>query len=262
MLLPLLCWAESDPVDSLRQVVSKTTGVERIESLRALSEVLENESYEAAREAAQEAVNLARELEDQRQLGLSLSNLAIIQDIFSRYSQALVAFREAAVLLADKGKADEIANNDIYMGMTYHHMGQADSALKYCSRGSESFFHLKDSLGYSESLNNLALIQKEAGEYTESSTHFFKALDWAPKNHKSHIVGNIGILFLELQEGEKALDYFHQCYALERAKNSRVDIGYTLGYLGGAHYMLRNADSALYYFQMAHLKIPIIGLSK
>ncbi|MFK7924634.1 MAG: tetratricopeptide repeat protein [Bacteroidia bacterium] len=175
-----------------------TTGVERILTLRALSEALENESYDEARTAAQEAVNLSRELEDEQQLGLSLSNLAIIHDMFARYTKALAAFREAASLLADKGKASEIANNDIYMGMAYHHLGQTDSALKYCTQGREQFFALKDSLGYSESLNNLALIQKESGAYTESSNNFYKALNWAPQNYKSHIVSNIRILFMEL----------------------------------------------------------------
>lgn len=252
LLLPLICLGEVSPIDSLRQVVEETTGVERIVTLRALSEALENESYDKARTAAQEAVKLSRELEDEYQLGLSLSNLAIIHDVFARYSKALEAFREAASLLADKGKADEIANNDIYMGMAYHHLGQTDSALKYCTQGSEQFLRLNDSLGYSESLNSLSLIQKETGAYTESSTNFYKALDWAPQNHKSHIVGNIGMLFMELQEGEKALGYFHQCYALELAKNSRIDIGYTLGYLGAAHYMLHDADSALYYFRKAY----------
>ncbi len=250
MLLPSLCWG--DTVDSLRQVVEQSTGVERIESLRALSEALENESFEAAREASQEAVNLSRELENNHQLGLSLSNLAIQYDLFGRYSKALKAFREAASLLKQYGKADEIANNDIYMGMAFHHLGVADSSRIYCERGRDSFFELKDSLGYSESLNSLGLIQKESGEYTESTNSFYKALDWAPKNHKSHIVGNIGVLFFELQEGEKALDYFRQCYALELAKDARIDIGYTLGYLGAAHYSLRNADSALYYFRKAY----------
>ncbi|MFK7924635.1 MAG: hypothetical protein AB8H47_21945 [Bacteroidia bacterium] len=48
------------------------------------------------------------------------------------------------------------------------------------------------------------------------------------------------------------MDYLHQCYALELAKDSRVDIGYTLGYLGAAHYMLRDADSARYYFRKVY----------
>ncbi|MEL6652338.1 MAG: hypothetical protein AAFQ87_16170, partial [Bacteroidota bacterium] len=243
--------AQSSLADSLRERITQLEGVAKIEALRDLSEALENDSYEAALKAAQEAVLLSRELDDPRQLGVSLSNLAIIHDLFARYPKALDAFREAADLLPIHGQPKEIANNYIYMGMGYFHIGEVDSGLKYVQAGKEQFAVLKDSLGYSESLNSLGLIQQGSGAYTEATNSFFEAIKWAPRNHKSHIIGNIGILFMQLQEHEKALEYFHQCYTLEKQKNARIDIGYTLGYIGTAHYYMRQLDSAKHYYQQA-----------
>ncbi|MEM7372085.1 MAG: tetratricopeptide repeat protein [Bacteroidota bacterium] len=252
LFLPFSLFAEQWSVDSLQNRLSQTEGPEKIRTLRVLSEALENEGYEVAIEAAEAAVKLGRELNDVLELGLSLTNRGIIQDMFGRYGDAMDSFVEAKTLLEQKGSMSAQANNLYYLGMAYFHLGKNERALSLCEEALGMFRSVQDSAGLAENLNGIGLIYQTQEEYGKSSEVFFQALDYAATSKQSHILGNIGINFLKLNEFEQALSYFRECYQLEKAQQKKVDLAYTLNYLGGVHYQMLEFDSAVYYFRTAY----------
>ncbi|MFK7973156.1 MAG: tetratricopeptide repeat protein [Bacteroidia bacterium] len=251
-LIPAFLHSDDSIKDSLEQRLATTTGIEQIQTWRALSEALENDGYEASRGAAMKAVMLAKAIENTKETGLSLSNLAIIEDMFARYQAALRHFEEAHPLLKKAADPSEQATNRYNWGMAHYHLGDNATGLDFCNESLELYMSVQDSAGVAENLNGIGLILQAQGKFAESSKSYFKALNWAQESKKSNIIGNIGILLFHMGEVEKALEYFRQCYALEKAKNAKVDMGYTLTYLAGGHYQSLNFDSAEHYYRAAY----------
>lgn len=252
LLSPLFLLAEQLSKDSLQNRLSQVEDLEQVRTLRALSEAIENEGYEAAMQVAQEAVDLAKKLGDERELGLSLNNKGILQDMFGRFKDATQSFIQAQDLLEIAGEVSEQANNIYYLGMAHHHLDKKDSAMVYCQKALAMFQSVNDSAGLSETLNGIGIIHQSLNEFEESLQVFFEALDYAKNSKQSHILGNIGISFLQIKEFDQALSYFRQCYEQEMAQQNMVDLGYTLNYLGSAHFYMQQYDSAAYYFRIAY----------
>ena len=252
LILSGVLFATDQHVDSLTKRLEVVSGIEKVQTLRALSEALENEGFDDAKVVAEEAIELARSLDNDHELGLSLSNYGIMKDRFGRFSEALIDFLQAKVLLEETGTKSEIATNLYNMGMCYFHLGKGEKGLDICRESLEIFIGEQDSAGVYENLNGIGLIQQEIGGFEEASQAFFQALDWAGNREKSHILGNIGILFFHMNELEKAIDYFQQCYALELAAGAKTDLGYTLTYIASGHYQTRGFDSAVHYFRKSY----------
>jgi len=135
----------------------------------------------------------------------------------------------------------------------YYNRGIYDSAIFYY----ENSYHLANRLGLVEekcsSLKEIGGLYELKGEYPKALEFLFKALDLADQNDfiklKASININIGIVYFNLRNSDKAIFHYNKALQIAELENDTILIIKALNNLGNATMtLLNNAIEAEEYF--------------
>ena len=150
-----------------------------------------------------------------------------------------------------------IAKAYSYLGDYYAQMYNSDSTNFYYSKAEKFYKLLKNKIKLAETLTSKAIFQSNIKDYSGSEKSVFEVLQILDKNDKDskyNCYNLLGVIYGELNEYKKALEYHNK--ALDIFKNDKSDdvLCYTLYSLNNIGLIYQNKKEykkSLFYFQKA-----------
>lgn len=143
---------------------------------------------------------------------------------------------------------------EVIQGNYYYEKNESSPQAYYHYQLAQRFFNRsKDSLSMAKNYLRIAILEKNGRDFFRSKESSFLALPYAggDKRIQSSIYNNLGIVYDELGDLKKSLQYHHHSLSLRRELNlPRLEIQ-TLNNIGTAYKDHRNYKKAESYYQKA-----------
>ena len=170
--------------------------------------------------AAEKALKIARELDDQDKIQQSLILLGFNSFLMSDYQKALGYFQQ--IIQSDQ-YPHYTASADEGIGMVMLKLNQNEKALHYFQTALE----IREKSGKMKSIqqvyNNIANCYRSLGDFRKSEDYFSKSLEIATSRKDETvtaiILNNLGELYREQNKYDQALDYYRKAYDLHNNLN-------------------------------------------
>ncbi|KQC12684.1 MAG: hypothetical protein APR63_02270 [Desulfuromonas sp. SDB] len=170
--------------------------------------------------AAEKALKIAQELNDQDKIQQSLILLGFNSFLMSDYQKSLGYFQQ--IIQSDQ-YPHYTASADEGIGMVLLKLNQKQKALQYFQTALE----IREKSGKMKSIqqiyNNIANCYRSLGDYKKSEDYLSKSLEIATSRNDETvtaiILNNLGELYREQNKYDQALDYYRKAYALHEKLN-------------------------------------------
>src|SRR5882724_605345 len=130
-------FAQTERIDSLRQIVGKSGGTARVDALNLLASEISSYDYDLSVKTSQEAYDLAKKKDYPSGMASALLNEAVIEMSIGHDSLSRKKFYEC-ISLCNIAKEEKLkANVFTYLGYTYQNADRLDSAEYFFERASE-----------------------------------------------------------------------------------------------------------------------------
>ncbi|MGI9190507.1 MAG: tetratricopeptide repeat protein [Chitinophagaceae bacterium] len=137
------------------------------------------------------------------------------------------------------------------LGDLHYDLGQYSEAVQFTQKGLILFRKLNDSSAIASCLNLLGLTLIEIGQLKEAEHAFFEAMSIYDAKKELGLYGsvlqNIGNLYIDLENNEKAKEYYLKALAIKLKLNDFVGIA-SISNNMGIIYRYTKPDSAIYYY--------------
>ena len=205
-------------IDSLRAVVEKATGIDKVDIMNKLSKAFWQEDPELSIENGNKALILSRKL---------------------KYK---------------KGEAEAINN----IGGAYYYLNEFDTAVEHFIKSLELRKKIGDKKNIIIALNNLGMVQESLNNYEQALEYYIESMEIESEiGNKNGIAGsltNIGMIYEKLSDYNKALEYFRRSELIFQEIENKYGQALTLNNIGLIFRVLTNYDKAIEYHLRA-LKI-------
>lgn len=241
-------------LDSLRKALTTLHGEDKIVALIDLSYYASKVDFEGSKRYGDEAVLLARDLNDDLLLGKAYKELANtymhanqLETAIDLNQKSLETFKK----INDHLQISGVLNN---LGSVYRRKADFSRALDYYFRS----LKLKDSLGatnLASTFGNIGHVYRQKGEPEKALEYFFKSLEIEiSENDKPSMAidySNIGTAYENAESYKLAIEYANKALALDRELGDEYGIAIDYNNLGEAHYGMKDYLKAKAYFNMS-----------
>nr|NQU92210.1 histidine kinase [Bacteroidota bacterium] len=249
-------------VDSLLFILPFQHENERVNSLIRLAKSLSFQDFDLSERYAEEAMNLAKELDYQEGIAAAFRNLGLIRFYQDNYPEALKNGFEALQIYEKLNNKHSIADTYYDIAIVHYYARNYEKAIEYGNIALDKFRehqengttvgNVRDTL---KVLGGLGLIYDNIGMYD-------KALDISDIYLEVGKKNNFGITemmlqtwlaasrFFDMGETDSAKVYYHKALSYHDVNTNIEALKYrAITWLGYLHYSEGEADSAIYYLQ-------------
>lgn len=246
----LLSLAENAQTDSARvnYYVNLSKGYLNVDALRSVK-------------FAEKAVDIAKNAELEyleAYAGYNMGNAYFRNGLLEQAAGAYFQYLETSLELGDlKGQAYAHSN----LGAVYLRLKEYHKAQTYFEQAVEVFKSLSEQSGKPsvETIsicNNLGVIARNLDHPDSAIVHYENGLESAalfPQAivQRGNLLNNLGTVYLDIDDFQKARLYFEEALALRIDNSDKLGIVRSYLSLGQYHLALQNLDSALNYFSSA-----------
>lgn len=218
LLLPALAWAQQSDVDSLKAVLQKAQGKERVDALHELA----NKFLYSQAETADSLISLSGQLADKLNYTNGQARYLLekgrLYNVRAAYPEAIEHYLASLKVYEKLGDKKQMAYvyNDI--GIVYCTQNQDETCIEYFQKAQKIFEEIGELKGQAQMLNNLANIYADT-EKEKAIEYFKRSLDIKIqlKNDSIGIANslhNIGSVYGELGNYVEHQRYAEQALAL------------------------------------------------
>ncbi len=239
---------EAALTEALRLVADSRDSEEKLHAmlLAAYANLMLREG-ETAIAMLEEAVALARTLEQAELLLLSLDQLATAQIDRVDFRTSELVLDEMATLAGGRGLPYWLARERHLRAVRLRRMGDGQGAMRLHEEALEIRQRIGDRVGMVESLNAVAVQRRRAGDLYQALDHHTRALGLARElgleRDAARTLGWIARIYSALDDDEPALEFFRQ--ALEALPESEtLERAELLRDLSGLHMRRGELDTA------------------
>jgi len=173
------------------------------------------------------------------------------------FDQALDYCNKGLLLSEKIGSQAYIASFTNAIGIYFYTIGDIENAEKYYLKALNIREQHNDKIGLINSYNNVGVINKSYENYNKALTYYFKSLaiiESEKLDSSKHIIGlnNIGNVYKDLLEYDKAREYLRQAYQISLTVNSRYNQALTLHNIGTSYSHEKNYIKAIEYLQRSY----------
>lgn len=249
------CRAQQQELDSLREFL-KTHPQEdsvRLKTLLEISFDYNTINPDSGLKTANEAISLAKKLNDQQKLASALNYKGVNFEAKNLEDSALAYYNKA--LEIRKGINDEIGIAKILhnIGIVYFNLSDYPKALSIQQQSLEIFEKNNYKRGIAGDLNSIGVIFLTVADYPKALDCYLKALRiFEEGNERMHIgmvSSNIGLIYNHLSEYDKALKYHFDALKIYRESGNKNGEQQTLGNIGNCYNDLNEFQKALAYYE-------------
>lgn len=202
---------------------------------------------------AEQAMSLARRIDDREGLAEALSALGRVHSNLTEIHRSFRYYDEAVELFDELDKRAPLADALVDRCFVQSRRGQYPEALQDCVRGRDLYEQLGDLDGLTRALLRIGNISAHLGQPDEALQHYLHLLDLNPSDAKTIgvLLNNIGFLYMETGELDSAVSYLTKALGHHERIGSEGNVIRALNNLGTAHRALGNTEKALSYFRRA-----------
>jgi diguanylate cyclase (GGDEF)-like protein len=179
----------------------------------------------------------------------SLYRIGLCQHILGMQENVLGATLQAISLFQSLG--DERGEADAYnlIGNLYDRKGHYNEAIEHYHKSLAIRRRIGDRSGQAGSLNNIGIAYTQMAQFSDAFEYLINSLDAAGSEPAaaSYALYNIAQIFTQINDLEKAQDYYRQSLDLNQKTNDRALESTILADLGKVHSLLKNHNDALGY---------------
>lgn len=238
------------PADSLRQVLITSEDTTRVNTLNKLSNFYRYRDLDSLRYYSEEAVELSRTINYAKGLLTAYADKAWF--FFSRgeYNNAIevsqTALNEKTVDKFPSLKARLIQN----IGISYGSLGSYKIAADYFIQAKEIFENIGDTESLKTINNNLGVVYLFLENYQAALDIFLEldAIEQKQKNPAISTAVNLGFIYYELKDYDKATEYLNRALAFEDEGTDPRGKGLASFKLGEVYAAQNQYDEALELF--------------
>jgi tetratricopeptide (TPR) repeat protein len=232
---------------------------DQIQLLRQVRLALQNEDFESAINALQQAAALARESGDSAGEGRHLGNLALIYYRVQRPDKALQYFERA--LASARADGDRLTEDGILgnMGNILREVGRHDDAIAYLNQALFIAQEIGDVRGRGIWLSNLGLVYDDLARNQDAIEVHRESVNVArimrDQRGLASRLGNLGNSLLVGGNSSEALKCFHEVVAIYKELGDKTEAALRMGIIGNINSELGRAApndfEATFYYGLA-----------
>jgi len=245
----------TDKIDSLTSLLDKTKGAYRVKVLLALSSEYGYTDYEKAGEFAQQAFELAKNVNDPEGVIRSLYELG---SIVARKGDADLCLPYFSQGLEQSRKI----RNDVLTAGGFYHMSHYFEmkndfvqALEFLNQALPIYTRLGLRKEVKSCLSSFGNINKNIANYEEAVKYYFQALEIAESLNDTRGISilftDIGNVYLLTSKYEDALGYFLKSSAIDHKNQDMEGVVVSLLNIGVVHQKTGAFKTAIVYFDSA-----------
>jgi transcriptional regulator with GAF, ATPase, and Fis domain/tetratricopeptide (TPR) repeat protein len=211
-------------LDCFRQALAETRAAELPDRVRLLLKVSQAEfhrgGYEAGLDAARQAREASRLLDDPRAPARAAQRMATIYHEMGRYRRSLRYARYAYAVLRDTDEHRAVGAIALTVGLNISRLGRPQAAIEWFQNAAATFRRVDDSEGLVDALNNLGFIYKNLREWREAVRFLEQALGIDErKGLYARMRGhhqNLGLIRYRLGQWDLAEEHFRHSLRIAR----------------------------------------------
>ena len=206
----------------------------------------------------------------------NMGNQGIIECRSGNYHRGNELFQAALTIFEQENDLQGIANSLNSLGNVAKKYQHYTLAEEYFTRSKEIKQHLGDLLGVCNSLFNIGSVLRMRKEHSEALSAYSRCLQIAEENNwlplTADINGNIGNVYLDLGNYQKASHHHNLALGTQRLLGDEIGIGLCKQNLGSLAYEMNDLDLAerllmesadlLQRNNSEHLQNTLLGLEK
>lgn len=261
LILILLCMtfaglAHCQSTDSLRTVLTKAQGKDRISTLTALSFAEAQNNPQIALDYAQEAANLSEKLGIRAGLGNALHKIAVVYRFQGYYERSLHYSDSALSYLSEK--TDQSLRAAIYsnMGVDYRAIGDYEKALEYFQKAIDLHKSLGQNQEWATVLNLLGVMYMYLEDYPKALDYYDQALarqrETGNRKEMANLLNNYAIVYANQGLLDSSLAYFQRSFEIELELGNRRGMSEGYNNIGGVYYYMGDVDKAIDEFRKSY----------
>lgn len=246
-------YAYSNPIDSLKSFLKKSTGKERVEILLQLGELQLRPELKEALRLANEALELSNKLNSQYLIASSYQLIGNAHYRLKEYDKGENYQKSALnifLIINDSVKVAALYDN---LGDTYEKSGRIDSAIILFNHARKIFEKIGNKASEALSYSSIGLLYWRKGQNSEALKYHFKAygIRKALKIDASIAMSanNIGVVYWRLGNYQKALEYYSESLSLREKLKDRKGIIVANNNIGYIYLRLNYFDKANAIFE-------------
>lgn len=205
-------------------------------------------------EKAKEAITLAAKLKFARGLAMGYSRMGINYWATGKNSLAMEASEKALSIYKSSGNTLSYAKALNNRALNYYALENYIAAIHDHEEALNIFRKLNYSIGIQNSYNNMGVIFLALNDYPRALDAFLNANRVSPPATallQASIITNIGLVYKNLKEYQKALSYQQAGLKKYQLLGDKRGIANTLGNIATLYDFLHDNKTALYYYRQA-----------
>jgi tetratricopeptide (TPR) repeat protein/serine phosphatase RsbU (regulator of sigma subunit) len=239
-------------IDSLETLALKhpndTTGAKILNNLIFLYNG--NSEYRKALSVGKRSLELSKKFDLKKNIANALTNMGVSYFYLGQTDSSLLMHTEALEIRRKINDLLGLSKSYVNIGLYYQNTGKYSEAIDYMNKGIAICEQNKFFESLANSYINLANVYYYVGDRSSSLEYLLKALSICERDHlkaEESVVNNIGVIYAEAKEYDKALTYFLKSLKLSENSGSKVSIAAAYSNISGIYGAMDQFDKALEY---------------
>ncbi|MBN2682772.1 MAG: tetratricopeptide repeat protein [Bacteroidales bacterium] len=240
-------------IDSLENLLYKSSGKEKIKILNSLSEKYLYFDIDKSISLAKQAIDLCEKTNDDEGWINAITNLGIANEYNGNYQEALIYYQKAlkkSIIINNKSKT---ASCYVNIGIANKMTNNIDSAIYNYELAKTIYEETEDFRGLAFIYNNLGTVYNIKSNYPQALIAYKKSLALIEQikdnNSKFSVLVNIGNTYYYMSQYNKASDYYFA--ALSESKKLKIKASEASSYnnIGLVYRAQKKYEKALEFFE-------------
>lgn len=244
--------AQKSVVDSLRSLLTTTSGVEKVDILNKLAGNLIYQNPEEATRIMSQAMDLSQELGYSEGRVIAWVVQAALANIKSEFSEAEEILQKAIVLAKEVDFKKGLAYGNLSLGIVHMKRGNYDLAIESHFSGAAAAKESGDPDLEVTNLMNIGVVKQVLLDLDEAIKYLREAMSIAEENNLytrlGQIYGNLGIITFKKNDFGQSIEYHEKGLALFQKGNFKSQEAISLLNIGLAYAQLREEKQAMTYY--------------
>jgi signal transduction histidine kinase len=246
---------DTPPIDSLKSVLEKRMGKQRVNLLNDISRAYWNINFDSSLVYAQKALKYSNKIRFDEGISNAYNRIGNVWYFRQQHDSALHYYQKALTLRKEMKKPSTVASIYNNIAILYLMKEQLTIALEFYHKAyktSEDADNKEDMLRYA---TQLGAIYNENSNYSKSIEHYLHTLEIAKslndKEAQAITCQNIADIYKSINAYDNALDYNIRALKIFQSSNNVRGESSAYNNIGIIHQDLNNHDKAIEYFEKA-----------